>query len=89
MVPVENIFEDTTGSEDNLEDVDAVDEYESPSTSDRECVVCKDNMPNIVLMPCKHLKICDICHLKFKKNSGPYICPYCREIMQDSIQVFV
>lgn len=47
-------------------------------TSRDECCICMDRKSNILLLPCNHLNICDICcrdsiNLQFKK------CPTCQQ----------
>lgn len=53
MVPQENIFEDAAEN---------MGEEELLHANDTECVVFRDNISNIVLVQCKHLKICDLCY---------------------------
>lgn len=87
MIP--NIFtEESTDDEDQLDD-----EVYPTTANDNECVVCRDKAPNIVLLPCRHLKICDACHLILKPDTNAegmenYNCPYCRKTVKDSMQVY-
>lgn len=90
MVPEENIFQEES-SEDEIPD-----ELEEPPTrnNNSECIICRDNPTNILLLPCKHLKICDECNLKLQAEAisrglQNYNCPYCRKIVEDSMQVYV
>lgn len=41
---------------------------------ERACVVCLEQQPNILFLPCKHIKVCSECH-KQRKNDQ---CPVCR-----------
>lgn len=44
---------------------------------EKECVVCLDNSPNIILIPCGHTCLCDVCVDQITE------CPLCRnEIIQ-------
>jgi hypothetical protein len=52
------------------------------------CTICKINMRNIVLLPCKHLCVCDGCYTYGRKNSCLYRCPLCRTTIIDSMKVF-
>lgn len=88
MVEEQNIFQEEP---DNVlsEDLD-----DPPSYSQNiECLVCQDKSSNIVLLPCKHMKVCDECNLKLQadaisKGMQNYICPYCRTIVEDTMQIY-
>ncbi len=41
-----------------------------------ECCICLDNKCNILLLPCNHFVICDIC---CKEIYGNKTCPVCQE----------
>lgn len=41
-----------------------------------ECCICLDNKCNILLLPCDHLVICDIC---CKQIYNTKKCPICQE----------
>lgn len=51
------------------------------------CVICQDRPKSIVLLPCRHLCLCQNCiyHLRAYRN----ICPLCRELFCETIQVYV
>lgn len=90
MVPDLNIFKDESRDDDLSEDLDETASY----NNENECVVCRDKIPNIVFLPCKHLKICDECNLKLQadavsKGMQNYNCPYCRKIVEDSMQIYI
>lgn len=89
MVPKLDIFKEESSDE---EPTDEELTLES-SNNNNECVVCKDKPSNIVLLPCKHLKICDECNLKLQADAlsrgvQNYSCPYCRENVNDIMQVY-
>lgn len=47
------------------------------------CVICMENLANLVVMPCKHLAICSFCGL------GDLVeCPICRTKVYDVMQIF-
>lgn len=44
--------------------------------SNEECCVCLDNKCNILLLPCKHINLCDMCACQlYSTNSA---CPICQ-----------
>jgi len=49
------------------------------------CVICLDNLANIVCLPCKHLALCTFCAQKEKVD----ICPICRSEIRDQMQIFM
>lgn len=94
--PEDDLFADIN----YLEDEEGDEEYDSGEVnasqeSERNlCVVCTEVEPNIVLLPCKHLKVCATCNLKLQadcisKGLSKYACPICRQEVDDSMQVFV
>jgi hypothetical protein len=48
---------------------------------DHLCVVCLENARNIVLIPCGHMVLCDVCCDDIMANSNE--CPMCREKIED------
>lgn len=51
--------------------------------SQAQCVICMDNLANIVCMPCKHLAMCSFCGL-----ADFCECPICRSAVTDVMQIF-
>merc|ERR1719188_1264015 len=49
----------------------------------KTCVVCMDNLPNVVCLPCKHLGLCSICSQACSLKQ----CPICRSEIIDKMQV--
>ena len=46
---------------------------------DKLCIICCGNVSNILIIPCLHLNICDVCITDFKKkNPNDKTCPICR-----------
>lgn len=87
MVP--SLFDDAEEDDAHVSDNEVGDNEASTSINERECVVCRDNVANVVLLPCKHLKICQTCHSTISSNGVSYNCPYCRISVQDFMQVYV
>ena len=48
------------------------------------CVICCDLPKAVVLMPCRHLCLCEPC----SKNKKVKQCPICRKQISDRISVF-
>ena len=48
-----------------------------------ECVVCIERNKCIVLMPCKHLCVCELCA---STCSGR--CPICRAVIESEMRVY-
>jgi len=48
------------------------------------CVICIDNLANVVCLPCKHLALCSFCG---QQNIGN--CPICRSEITEQMQIFV
>lgn len=90
MIPEENIFKDQSSDEQSEDEI-----LELPlSNNENVCVVCQDKSPNIVFIPCKHLKVCNECDAKLMADAlstgqRRYNCPFCRQIVDESMQVFV
>lgn len=62
----------------------------APATGDRQangqttCVVCLDNIPAVMLWPCRHVVYCRGCSKATEKNNT---CPTCRAGITDRIEV--
>lgn len=46
------------------------------------CVVCMDNLANVVCLPCKHLVLCSYC------SGDVDSCPICRTAAEEKLQIF-
>ena len=56
----------------------------------RLCVVCQDNVKNILLMPCRHVCMCRQCLREIRQGRlGLLQCPLCRTRIESSLEVFV
>lgn len=96
MEPDEDLFEDQVyleQAEEEEEDVAPVESQGVPC-SQILCVICYEVEPNILTIPCKHLKTCNACVLKLQaeaiaKGLDKFRCPFCREEVNDTMQVFL
>ena len=53
----------------------------------RLCVVCQDEVKCVILLPCRHLCMCDRCTLAItRRREG---CPVCRQYIRETIKVFL
>jgi hypothetical protein len=60
----------------------AMDQPRSGST----CVVCMDNLADVVLWPCRHLALCKECGDSAAANMT--VCPCCRANIENRTQIF-
>ena len=51
--------------------------------SSDECVICYSSKPDILLLPCNHMRLCNDCYKIYNKIK----CPDCRSVILDSIQI--
>ena len=51
------------------------------------CVVCFTHIKNIVLLPCKHLCVCEPCVHKIRKMNSR--CPMCKKYIESLIKVYI
>jgi len=49
------------------------------------CVICMDNLANVVCLPCKHLAICEYC----EQHQNVQHCPICRTPAHDRMKIFM
>lgn len=50
------------------------------------CCICRDATKTILLLPCRHLCLCEDCSVALQQRRGP--CPVCREAVRDTLKVF-
>lgn len=94
MEPDEDLFEEHSYLEDEDEEDDTVSEPPTLPRSQILCVVCLEVEPNILLIPCKHIKTCNSCVLKLQAASianglETFNCPVCRAEVNDTMGVFL
>ena len=67
-----------------------VDLSEANSSDSKLCCICLENLKCVVLMPCKHLCVCEVCGADDKRATQQLkSCPICRETIKQRIQVFM
>ena len=60
---------------------------DSKSSSEQSlCCICRDAVKTILLMPCRHLCLCENCSNALKRRRGN--CPVCRQVVVDCIKVY-
>jgi len=71
----------------NLELQERIKVLERSKHSQASCVICMDNLANVVCMPCKHLAMCSFCsqHTCTECNS----CPICRGVISDRMLIYM
>lgn len=83
-------------SDNDDDENEVVDQRNIPSTSSRIqllCSVCMENNPNIICIPCSHVKLCRSCYDTLNSeaiadNTMPQ-CPTCRSIIQKVMAVYL
>lgn len=89
MEPFEDIFEDLKYME---EESNATEE--GAANPPLICIICLENKPNILLLPCKHLKLCSDCTSKIEaqsvaNNFNKFKCPFCRQDVDEHLHIFI
>eukprot|EP01064_Diplonema_japonicum_P016834 TRINITY_DN24877_c0_g1_i1.p1 TRINITY_DN24877_c0_g1~~TRINITY_DN24877_c0_g1_i1.p1 ORF type:complete len:548 (+),score=54.07 TRINITY_DN24877_c0_g1_i1:38-1645(+) len=74
-------------TEDITSDEEGLSPPASPRTRDRKnlkknCIVCKIAVKNTVLMPCRHLSVCDSCAPELQS------CPMCKGLVTHRLEVW-
>mmetsp|Transcript_10428 Transcript_10428/g.14758 ORF Transcript_10428/g.14758 Transcript_10428/m.14758 type:complete len:90 (+) Transcript_10428:39-308(+) len=49
------------------------------------CVICRENECRILIFPCKHLCLCEIC----SQTSSVKSCPLCRTLVDQKMKIFL
>ena len=84
-------LDDEDDSADEVEDLNTNAVLESSQTL--LCIICCENPRDILLQPCNHIKLCSICYTNISetamKNNSKILCPYCREIVQNSNKIYL
>jgi len=55
-------------------------------TATGECAVCFDNKPDVVIIPCGHIALCENCAKKVQERSN--LCPICNCTIERCIKVY-
>lgn len=53
----------------------------------RLCIVCQDQVKCVILLPCRHLCLCDACRSAIITRDNT--CPVCRRPIMETLRVFV
>ena len=61
----------------------AIDEL----TDAQLCVVCMANRIEVLLLPCRHVKLCITCADRLANANGAFMCPYCRDEVSNYMKV--
>ena len=69
-------------------------EAPASETDAKSCCICLENPKCVVLMPCKHLCVCDVCGGEGSGDANRdsnllKTCPICRETIKQRIKVFM
>ncbi|KAF5299034.1 hypothetical protein FQR65_LT09497 [Abscondita terminalis] len=55
--------------DDNREDIEVVPTNMIRNQDSHLCIICKDEQPTTILMPCKHFGLCDQCSREMRKRN--------------------
>lgn len=75
--PTEAATEDVSRDKELLEKL-GISEEEMEESSAKDCIVCQNDSVNWVLLPCRHVCLCDGCLTRFQH------CPICRQFVQET-----
>lgn len=75
--PTEAATEDVSRDKELLEKL-GISEEEMEESSGKDCIVCQNDSVNWVLLPCRHVCLCDGCLTRFQH------CPICRQFVQET-----
>ena len=74
---------------DQDEDVeDMLFEQVEREREDKLCVICQDNEKCIMILPCRHLCICQDCQVLLRQR-GNNMCPICRRNVRQMIKAYL
>lgn len=59
----------------------------SKISDDRFCVICQERQKCILLLPCRHVCMCDQCTIRLELYNN--VCPICRNDIDDTMRIFV
>ena len=84
MYEIYNELNEDLGYEDENEELQnsTLSTVETAFISDN-CSVCLENLPNILLLPCRHFSLCVCC----EEAGNIRICPVCRKTIQRKIKI--
>lgn len=83
-----SVADDGTDGEADEEDTTAINTINTPE--EIECIVCYTRRPNVLFLPCRHLKCCLECVNVIEADiSTTFACPYCRTPVTDKHTAFI
>ena len=62
------------------------DEGKEESIKNNLCVICYTNSNEIIISPCGHKCICEICYLKLKARNELKNCPICKKPVESIVK---
>lgn len=57
--------------------------------SQQRCVICRDRQKCVLLLPCKHLCLCEECADYMFFSAQRQNCPLCRSEINNSMSVYI
>ena len=57
------------------------------SDDDRQCIICYDNPKSVMIRPCNHVCLCDVCSRDIRGLNGK--CPMCRKDIRGIERVYL
>jgi RING finger protein 26 len=66
----------------------AVVEATNSSNEHNSCCICKENPKSMLLLPCRHICLCEECGENFH-NGRLENCPVCRQMIRDILRVYI
>jgi len=64
--------------------LEAAQKTQGAESRQATCVICMDNLANVVCLPCKHLAVCAYCGLEREVSD----CPICRTHIKEQMQIY-
>lgn len=83
---LKNRLNQPSGSDENVEDM-LFEQFER-EREDKLCVICQDKEKCIMILPCRHLCLCQDCQGPLKVH-GNNVCPICRRNVRQMIKAYL
>lgn len=62
-----------------------LDQIGEQLTDDFKCIACMERPKNVIIKPCMHLAICNICLKRLVDNN----CPICKGMIEDIVKIYI